>query len=979
MPRIHLYSFLLIFWLGGVSWAGVSDFELDPRLQMELFAQESMVVDPVALCFDESGRMFVVEMRDFPYGMGSEKKAGGTIRLLEDVDGDGRADKSTVFAKDLSFPTSITPWKGGVFVTAPPDIIYLKDGDGDGVADLREVYYTGFVRGVTDSNLNGLRWGLDNRIHGVNGGNGGTVKLQNGTVLPLENADFSFDPETRDFRKTYQTSGGYGLVFDDFGHSFVTYNINHIQQRIVPWHYLERFPGMFAVNGTRSISDHEEMARIYPISKPETRVNHPEQAGYFSSAGGVGFIGYDIYPNDLVGSVTVGDVVGNLVHRDRLVPDGPIFKATRASSEMTREFIASRDNACRMTGLEPGPDGALYLIDMQRDVIEHPDYIPEKIRNKLNLRAGENRGRIYRVWPKTGLPNQADNLATSSNEKLVAKLRSHNPWQRQTAQRLLVERKAREATEAIQKIAFDDPYAPVRVQALWTLAGLNTLSAEVTLRALNDHNPGVRENAVKLCERFAPANVPIREALAKLANDSSMMTRFQVALTLGEFEVGSVRETITSMIIENRNDYWMRIAALSSLANPEFVFGGIVNALQERADAGSAELIRELSDLALARSPEPERALLMILEHVDKLREPVLAVSALNGIELSLERKPFAVHSKEIMNALDEAQKLDKEAFIAGWKVRKTLGFPETEFERRALDAAIAKVQSSSTPEPQKEKQLQLLAFGSYDKVSRAIFSNLGAGTSAQLQGIALKVLGGFRDERLGKELIACWGGLAPAIRPAAINLLLGHKQFHDALVSAVERGELKTGELNLDLEQRRTLLRESTPDIEKRAARFITDEEYGNRKGVAEDLLKRMPAKGNADRGKAVFERTCAMCHRLGGLGNSVGPDLASVAHRSVEDILSNIVDPNMAINPKYVTFQVETNDGEAATGILEEQNQDSVTLVQPLGIRQKIPRTKITQMRSTGNSLMPEGLETGLKPEELRDLIAFVQTAKN
>jgi putative heme-binding domain-containing protein len=561
----------------------------------------------------------------------------------------------------------------------------------------------------------------------------------------------------------------------------------------------------------------------------------------------------------------------------------------------------------------------------------------------------------------------------------VAELRSHNPWQRQTAQRLLVERKASETTEAIQKIAFDDPYAPVRVQALWTLAGLNTLSAEVTLRALDDRNPGVRENAVKLCERFAPANVPIREALAKLANDSSMMARFQVALTLGEFDAGPVRETITSMLVENRNDYWMRIAALSSLANPEFEFGGILNALQGRADAGSAELIRELSDLTLARSPEPGRALLMILEHINQLKEPVLAVSALNGIELSLERKPFPVHSRKIMYALDEAQKTDKDAFLAGWKVRKTIGFPETELERRALDEAIAKAQSNSTPEAEKEKQLQLLTFGTYDKVSGAIFSNLSPETSGQLQGVALKVLGGFRDERLGKELIAHWGGLAPSIRTAAINLLLGHKQFHDALVSALERGELKTGELNLDLEQRRTLLRESTPDIEKRAAKFITDEEYGNRKGVAEELLKRMPAMGNAERGKAVFERTCAMCHRLGETGNSVGPDLASVAHRSVEDILSNIVDPNMAINPKYVTFQVETNDGEAATGIVEEQNQDSITLVQPLGIRQKIPRTKITHMRSTGNSLMPEGLEAGLKPEELRDLIEFVQTAKN
>src|SRR4051812_13058922 len=279
----------------------LSSFQIDPRLQIELFASEPDVVDPVALCFDEAGRMYVVEMRDYPYGIGPERKPGGVIRLLEDTDGDGKADKSTVFAKDLSFPTSIAPWDGGVFVTAPPDIIYLKDTNGDGVADVREVYFTGFVRGVTDSNVNGLRWGLDNRIHGVNGGNGGIVRALKYSQPPLllDGSDFSFDPRTGEIAATYQTSGGFGLVFDDFGHSFVTYNINHIQERIIPLKALNRLPGMLSVEATQSISDHGDMARIFPVSVAQTRPNHPEQAGFFSSAGGVGFIGFDAYPGDL--------------------------------------------------------------------------------------------------------------------------------------------------------------------------------------------------------------------------------------------------------------------------------------------------------------------------------------------------------------------------------------------------------------------------------------------------------------------------------------------------------------------------------------------------------------------------------------------------------------------------------------------------------------------------------------------------------
>src|SRR6266850_897434 len=150
-------------------------YELHPALEMSLFASEPDVVDPVALTWDEQGRMYVVEMRDYPYGFGPDRKPGGTIRLLEDTDNDGKIDRSTLFAEGLSFPTSIAPWNGGVLVTAPPEMIFLKDTDGDGKADVREVVLKGFVRGVTDSNVNGLRWGLDNRVHGANGGNGGKI------------------------------------------------------------------------------------------------------------------------------------------------------------------------------------------------------------------------------------------------------------------------------------------------------------------------------------------------------------------------------------------------------------------------------------------------------------------------------------------------------------------------------------------------------------------------------------------------------------------------------------------------------------------------------------------------------------------------------------------------------------------------------------------------------------------------------------
>ena len=204
--------------------AAHGNHELHPALGMSLFAAEPAVVDPVAMTFDEHGRVYVVEMRDYPSGIGPDRRPGGTVRLLEDENGDGQIDKATLFAEWLSFPTSVAPWNGGILVTAPPEILFLKDTDADGKADVREVLFSGFRLGVTDSNVSGLRWGLDNRVHGVNGGNGGAISSSRkpGASVSLRDFDFSFDPVTGDFTTTYQSSGGFGLVFDDWGRSFAT-------------------------------------------------------------------------------------------------------------------------------------------------------------------------------------------------------------------------------------------------------------------------------------------------------------------------------------------------------------------------------------------------------------------------------------------------------------------------------------------------------------------------------------------------------------------------------------------------------------------------------------------------------------------------------------------------------------------------------------------------------------------------------------
>jgi putative membrane-bound dehydrogenase-like protein len=827
------------------------------------------------------------------------------------------------------------------------------------------------VRGVTDSNVNGLRWGLDNRLHASNGGNGGKVRplKAGGETVDLRGADFSFDPRTSDLDPTYETSGGFGLAFDEFGRSFSTYNIDHIQQRILPIRALERFPGLLPIEGTRSISDHGEMARIYPVSVAQTRPNHPEQAGHFSSAGGMGFIGWDAYPDDLYRSVVVGDVVGNLLHRDVLEWDGPVFRARRHASEQQREFLASRDPACRMVGMELGLDGALYVIDMQRDVIEHPDYIPDAVRAKLDLRAGEDRGRIYRIVPKEGLEKERIDLAQASVPQLVAELAHRNMARRLTAQRLLVQRQEGSAADQVAGVALRHPYAPGRVHALWTLHGLRRLDPAVIIQALQDKDEGVRENAVLLMEG-ASAGQRFDHLFPRLPKDSSPRVRFQLALALGAWEGASAQARLKSLFMADRGSYWMRMAAYCSLASPIDVF----LAVAAEAKEADVDAMRELADLSIVRTEHPAGRAAEMAVAIEKLPPP-LARAALEGLERGFQRRGSVPPRLAIGPALERIAEKDEETFAAVWSLAKALNLPETPAQAGRLQKAVAKAGSKDAPREDRLAALRLLRFGSYAAVKTSVLSHLGGSADAEMQREALGVLASFRDADVGAQLVHRWPEIAPILRPQVVQLLVGRKSLHEPLVAALEKGEIKPGELNLDLEQRRALLRHSTPEIKARAGRLMTDDEYGHRKAAADEWMKKLPARGDAARGRAVFETACAQCHRAGGTGHAVGPDLGGMSHRSVEDILFNIVDPNMAINPMYAAGQVETADGELLSGIVQENNGQGVTLLQAGGVRTTVARPNIKSFRAASGSLMPEGLEAGMSPAEMRDLIAFLQ----
>ena len=820
-----------------------------PAIEIDLLVSEPAIVDPVALTFDAHNHMYVVEMRDYPYGANGTK---GTVRFLK-FGPEWQLLESTVFADGLSFPTSITAWDGGVFVTAPPQILYLKDTDGDGQADVRKVVYEGFRLGVTDSNVNGLRWGLDNQIHGANGGNDGKVRrVGTDAVVDVRDADFSFNPLSFDFKRTVHSASGFGLVFNEVGDSFSTYNIEHIQQRVIPLRYLESLPEGLSEWGTIDISDHGPAGRIFPVSDSETRVNHPEQAGHFSAAGGMGYISTAYFGEDLGNSVLVCDVVGNLVHRDVLVPFGSIWRATRAREERQAEFIAGFDLSFRPVGVETGPDGALYLIDMQRRVIEHPDYIPATVKRNIDLREGEKRGRIYRITPATSVNLQRPKLGDSSNRELVAELNSENSWIRNTAQRLLVERNASDVAELLRS-SLSQGNRLGRLHAMWVMEGLGLLKSSDLGVLLRDDDAGVRRNALLILEQNETFHEEHTDVLSSLAEDADLAVQRQAVLTLGQIKhVDKVRKSeILARIIrsEKESPKWLSVAVLCSLGTE---LNSVLSSLLQDAAwiaglrADQVELLEQLLTASMGMAGVgPDDIIQVVVELVEdgEVPEDILA-GLLSGINAGLEKLERRSADLLIFSRRLASGRASESASLRFESCRFARGVGALEADElvRHLEWATSIMHDDSLPIEKRLAAVDFFRLGSYDQVSKELWAVFITSHSEVLQRSLCSALRSFEDERVALELLRHWREILPGARTEVIKLLLRRRLFHDPLLTAVENQSIGLGELNLDLEQRRRLRRSSHPEIMKRARLLFGDEEYSHRSTQVRQVLRSLP-----------------------------------------------------------------------------------------------------------------------------------------
>ncbi len=985
---------------------GLGLMEWHPDFQVREVAREPIVFDPVDLEFDERGNAFVLEMGGYPLAPENESDYPGRIVLLSDENGDGVFDRRRVFAERFQYATSILPHRGGLLVASPPDLLFLKDSDGDGRADVRTVLLSGFVVGNAQHNYNGLIRGLDNWVYSGSGGNSGRIAWANqpDQAQNLNRRDFRFQVESREIDFIARTTSGFGIALDDWGHVFTTHNMHHIYHLVFPDRYLARNP-FLSGSAIGEIADHltDGLGRIYPIGVQEARVNHPEQSGFFSGACGITYYGGGAFPDEFNGNILVADVVLNLVHRDRLAPDGPSFVASRGRSKA--EFLASKDRAFRPVNLSVGPDGALYVIDFHRSVIEHPEWIPDELEKAMDLNAGKEKGRIYRIAPESGLPPRIPRFERDDLEAVVAHLADSNKWWRDTAQRLLVEWNESASVPFLEELVRTSRSAHARVHALWTLRGmgrttdvgthLGRLQSGVLLRGLVDAESGVRENAVLLAEAEAADSAEIRDVLMGMANDPDSRVRLQVALSLGDLNrradepvAVKVEEALLRILGKDSENQWTRLAVLSGMGQrPYPAWERFLNQSTIKRDpatpnglsGGTLEFVRALSEIVGAEGRSVMESLRWIKQHA--ATDAAVQLAILDGLRSGMGKRGERLSLKEqdrvevarILGVLEDGK--SPVMLRSLWSLSKAFSLAPSESQSASLRTAERVAGDSTRSLEDRFENLRLLDLGRSGEFADSLFGLLNHRHPKVLQEEAMRQLTMGRQPDIARKLVEVWPDLGPGSRLLAGDFLLYRSENHDLLLTALENGSIRMGQLNLDLERRRRLLRSPNAETVRRASALFSDAGVVTRAVALEKMKPALSLAGNGDNGLAVFNKTCAPCHKIAGNGNSVGPDLTDIYRKSAETLLQDILDPNAAVNTEFLSFSAETVDGEMNTGLLIGETEELITLREAGGKTITLPRRSIESLRSSGLSLMPEELESVLSHGEMADLIAYLQ----
>lgn len=962
----------------------MADFEIAPGFTIELLVAEPLISDPVDMEIDEYGQLYVVEMPGYPLDI----SGSGKIKLLTDRDGDGKIETSTTFAEGLTLPNSIMRWKNGVIVTDAPHVLYFEDADNDGHAEVVDTLLTGFALSNPQHNLNSPVLGIDNWIYLAHegtvttktyaeefGDRGREVHFParpDGPRLPVNASDRSvrFRPDTYELELLSSTTQ-FGHTFDEWGNHFLVGNSNHIYHEVIAEQYTGRNKNLPVANATQTISDHGAAAEVFPITlNPQHQLL--TDVGVITSACGLTAYLGGAFPPPFDQNVTfVAEPVSNLIHADKITPAGATFNASRLFPD--KEFLASKDAKFRPVNMYVGPDGALYVVDYYRQIIEHPEWMGDEVIQSGELYNDTEKGRIYRItatnapaaeWMK-GLT-----LGDYSTAQLVGMLANPNHWWRHNAQRLLIDRNDKQAVPALNKLCTDSSSPAGRLHALWTLEGMKELQPERIQEALRDPVAGIRENAVRLAELHLEDNPQLVNDLLKLDQDADVKVRYQLLCTLGFVDSPGAAQVRGKLLFQDIQDEWVQVAALSAQSTD--AAGLLRNALAAGKDDDPSyrTLIRRLGSMVAASGD---------VKVVQQFIGNALAATSdkgnslvLNGIATAWEdTKPSTPLTPAQRNKLIDACFTHPVRDVRGASLRLLRAAASPVDLKPSMPRASTIAADTSQPAEDRAVAIDFLALGDPGPYTSMLKSLIVPREELTVQLAALRALGNIRDNSISSYLLEQWPSLTPELQDVAVGTFLTNADRVAMLLSAVDSGRISATAISWPRQVR--LMQHDDDALKYKARALFTKHDDGK---IADEYKQALTLTGDAIKGKDVFIKNCALCHQVrGSLGSAVGPDLGTVHNWSAEAIMQNTLSPNLSISSGFDSWSVELQNGETFVGVIASETPAAITIRNAGSFEKTISRQQIKSLKALNMSIMPEGMAAQVSPEEMADLLQFLR----
>ena len=968
----------------------LASFQLPEGFQIELVASEPLVSDPVAMEVDEQGRLFVVEMHGYPL----DTTGSGKVKRLEDSNGDGLPDKATVFADKLRLPTGIMRWKKGWLVVDVPDLLYLEDTDGDGRADFREVILTGMALTNPQHVTNTPVYGLDNWIYLAHMGSitpkvsmmfndtGSLIRFPGKPDAPTlpRNADgrnFRFHPD----RYALEMMAGesqYGHSFDNWGRHFCVENADHLFHEVIGAKYLRRNPDLLVADASDYISDHGDACAVFPIThNPENQLL--TDRGVVTSACGITYYNGGLFPDSFRNVSFVAEPTSNIIHADRLLPRGASFQASRVYAD--KEFLASTDGWFRPVQMYIGPDGALYVIDYYRQIIEHPEWLSEEVIQSGALYNGSEQGRIYRITPKgTRKIDWLDRLDLGKADPavLVQQLTNNNIWWRRQAQRLLMDRKSPDAVAPLHALLDSTGSATAFVHALWTLDGYGALDRERLIRGLRHPEPGVRENALQLAERHLHDEPGLAAELVAMQADPDARVRFQLMCTLGEVEDAGSREAQEKLLLRDMEDRWMQVAALTALRGQEWaLLQEIMPQLRQAPSEGKAIFFGNVSALiGLSQRAEDIHRLTALATRTMTPADGWWQAALLQGLAkgISVKGLPGQGMDAEKGLLLSACQRHDApEVQTAAAELLGVIGKPAGPAWEAAMRQAEQSAMDPALPAHARAIAFRLMALDQRVDFGPLVERVIRTGQANDVQEAALRCYQQYASDRSAALVVRLWDSLYAPVNALGMEILLASPPGMRSLLDALEQKRIAMAAIPWS--GKVELMNHEDPSIRTRA-RALLAPALQQREKVVTDYQPALTLAGDPVAGKAVFQSACGLCHTYEGqYGKAFGPDLGSIRNRDKASIMTDILQPNRSIAVQYDLWNVWMKNGQRYAGIIHAETPTSVQLTPAGGDPVNLSRAEITRMEISPVSAMPEGLESAINHQQMADLLAFLR----